>query len=82
VYFVTRESCPWCLCAFFRAPLQRLFTEEFLSEIYNIPSTVHACASHISAWINILSKKPILIGPDSESEQWVAGGKKNANTPL
>jgi ribose-phosphate pyrophosphokinase len=43
---------------------------------------VSHAASHISAWIKYTIEKPILIGPDSESEQWVAEVAKNANAPF
>lgn len=52
-----------------------------LSEIYSIPTTVSHAALHISAWIKYTIEKPVLIGPDSESEQWVAEVAKNANAP-
>jgi ribose-phosphate pyrophosphokinase len=52
-----------------------------LSEIYTIPSRVEHAANHISSWIKYTVEKPILIGPDSESEQWVAEVAKNANAP-
>lgn len=52
-----------------------------LSEIYSIPTTVSHAAHHISAWIKHTIEKPILIGPDGESEQWVAEVAKNANAP-
>lgn len=53
-----------------------------LSEIYSIPTTVSHAASHISAWLKYTIEKPILIGPDGESEQWVAEVAKNANAPF
>ncbi len=43
-----------------------------LSEIYPIPVKVSHAANHISAWIRNNIEKPVLIGPDAESEQWVA----------
>lgn len=52
-----------------------------LSEIYSVPTTVSHAALHISSWIKYTIEKPILIGPDSESEQWVAEVAKNANSP-
>ncbi|MFT4983242.1 MAG: ribose-phosphate pyrophosphokinase [Flavobacterium sp.] len=52
-----------------------------LSEIYSIPTTVSHAANSISTWIKHHIDKPILIGPDSESEQWVAEVAKNANAP-
>ncbi len=50
-----------------------------LSEIYSIPTTVLHAANHISAWIKKNIAKPVLIGPDSESEQWVSQVAKNAD---
>jgi ribose-phosphate pyrophosphokinase len=52
-----------------------------LSEIYSIPSRVEHAADHISAWIKHTIENPILIGPDSESEQWVSKVAQNANAP-
>jgi ribose-phosphate pyrophosphokinase len=43
-----------------------------LAEIYSIPTKVAHAADHISAWIKSNIDKPVLIGPDAESEQWVA----------
>jgi len=43
-----------------------------LAEIYSIPTKVAHAAHHISAWIKNNIDKPVLIGPDAESEQWVA----------
>lgn len=52
-----------------------------LSEIYRIPtSTVHA-APLISDWIANEVADPVLIGPDSESEQWVAAVAGAAGAP-
>jgi ribose-phosphate pyrophosphokinase len=43
-----------------------------LSEIYSIPSKVLHASQLISAYIKQKIKNPLLIGPDSESEQWVS----------
>ncbi len=43
-----------------------------LDEIYSIPSTVVAAAPAVAAWIKTNVSNPVLIGPDSESEQWVS----------
>lgn len=43
-----------------------------LSEIYSIPTKSLHAASEISAWIANNIDNPVLIGPDSESEQWVS----------
>lgn len=53
-----------------------------LSEIYSAPHKVIHAASHISKWISNNVEKPVLIGPDSESEQWVSQVAKNANAPF
>ena len=52
-----------------------------LSEIYSIPSKVLHAANHISDWIKNNIAKPVIIGPDSESEQWVSDVAKKANAP-
>ena len=53
-----------------------------LSEIYGIPSEVVHAANHISDWIKNNVENPILVGPDSESEQWVSVVAKNAGAPF
>lgn len=53
-----------------------------LSEIYSIPSQVLHAADHISNWIQKNIENPVLVGPDSESEQWVSEVAKNANAPF
>lgn len=53
-----------------------------LSEIYDVPTTVTHAADHISEWIKKNVKDPVLIGPDSESEQWVSEVAKNAGAPF
>lgn len=52
-----------------------------LSEIYSIPNTVIHASKNISSWIAKRVENPVLIGPDSESEQWVSKVAKNANAP-
>lgn len=52
-----------------------------LSEIYKIPSKVVHAADHVSVWIKNNVEDPVLIGPDSESEQWVSEVAKNADAP-
>lgn len=52
-----------------------------LSEIYTIPTKVAHAANHISEWIKTNIAKPILIGPDIESKQWVSEVAKKANAP-
>lgn len=52
-----------------------------LNEIYSISNTVVHAASVVSNWIHDHIKKPLLIGPDSESEQWVADVANRAQAP-
>lgn len=53
-----------------------------LGEVYHIPNKVIHAADDISKWIEKNVANPILIGPDSESEQWVAQVASNANAPF
>lgn len=53
-----------------------------LSEVYSIPTKVIHAADLISEWIKNNIKHPVLIGPDSESEQWVSEVAKNAGAPF
>lgn len=58
-----------------------LHRRKSLGEIYSIPADVAHAANHISNWIKNNVTTPILIGPDSESEQWVSEVARNANAP-
>jgi len=53
-----------------------------LSEVYPIPCKVEHAANHISEWIKNNIERPVLVGPDSESEQWVSEVAKNAGAPF
>lgn len=53
-----------------------------LSEIYSVPNKVIHAASHISKWIRGNVENPVLIGPDSESEQWVSQVAQGADAPF
>jgi ribose-phosphate pyrophosphokinase len=52
-----------------------------LNEIYTIPNNVLHAAHLISSWIRSNVNNPVLIGPDSESEQWVSAIAKVADAP-
>ncbi len=52
-----------------------------LSEIYRIPTRVVHTAPLISEWIRTNVGNPHIIGPDSESEQWVSAVAKDAGAP-
>jgi ribose-phosphate pyrophosphokinase len=43
-----------------------------LSEIYSIPAKAVAAAPALAAWIAASVEHPLIVGPDSESEQWAA----------
>jgi ribose-phosphate pyrophosphokinase len=52
-----------------------------LGELYAIPTRVIHAATLISNWISTNVNNPIIIGPDSESEQWVAAVARDAGSP-
>ncbi len=53
-----------------------------LGEIYSIPSRVEHAAPMIAAWIRTRVKRPVIVGPDSESEQWVSEVADMAGAPF
>lgn len=52
-----------------------------LDEVYSVPATTLHTAPLLSAWIKAEVERPLLIGPDAESEQWVAAVAQDANAP-
>jgi ribose-phosphate pyrophosphokinase len=52
-----------------------------LADIYRIPTHVVHAAPLISQWIKQHLDNPLIIGPDSESEQWVSAVAKDAGAP-
>jgi ribose-phosphate pyrophosphokinase len=52
-----------------------------LDEIYRIPTRVVHAAPLIARWVSAQVERPLLIGPDSESEQWVAEVAAGAGAP-
>jgi ribose-phosphate pyrophosphokinase len=52
-----------------------------LDEIYSVPSRALHAAPLIAQWIGDNIEKPLLIGPDRESEQWVAAVARGAEAP-
>lgn len=52
-----------------------------LEEIYSIPCRAVRAAPAISNWIRTHLPDPLLIGPDRESEQWVAAAADGAGAP-
>lgn len=53
-----------------------------MSEIYSVPCRVIHASELISKWIRDNVEKPLIIGPDSESEQWVSEVAENAGAPF
>lgn len=52
-----------------------------LDEIYRIPTRVVRTAPLIARWVAAQVARPLFIGPDSESEQWVAEVAAAAGAP-
>jgi ribose-phosphate pyrophosphokinase len=53
-----------------------------MNEIYSIPCHILHAAPAISQWIKHNIPNALLIGPDSESEQWVSQVAKDAGAPF
>ena len=53
-----------------------------LEAIYSIPTHVVGSAPAIAEWIAANEKASVLIGPDSESEQWVGEVARRAGAPF
>ena len=52
-----------------------------LSEVYTIPNDVVHAAPAIAAWVAQQVPTPIFVGPDEESEQWVAAVARMSQAP-
>lgn len=52
-----------------------------LDELYRVPTRVVRSAPLIAAWVKDKVARPLLIGPDAESEQWVSEVARNAGAP-
>ena len=52
-----------------------------LADIYSIPTHVVHAAPLIAEWIKANVTNPLIIGPDSESEQWVAAVASDVGAP-
>ncbi|MFM9938737.1 MAG: ribose-phosphate pyrophosphokinase [Hyphomicrobiaceae bacterium] len=53
-----------------------------MSEIYSVPVAVCHAAPKLSSWISEFVFDAIVIGPDSESEQWVSAVASAAGVPF
>lgn len=52
-----------------------------LREVFHIPAYVAHAGSVIADWLGHETRRPLLVGPDSESEQWVAAVARAADAP-
>ena len=52
-----------------------------LDEVYSIPATRVSAAEPMATWVQREVERPILVGPDSESEQWVSEVASKAGLP-
>lgn len=52
-----------------------------LADLYTIPTRVVHAAPLLADWIRTEVEEPLLIGPDSESEQWVDAVAERADAP-
>jgi ribose-phosphate pyrophosphokinase len=52
-----------------------------LAEIYTVPALVVHAAPALAAWIQQHVQRPLLVGPDIESEQWVSAVAARAGAP-
>lgn len=53
-----------------------------LAELYPVPTRVVHAAPRIAEWIATEIEQPVLIGPDSESAQWVGDVAEHAGSPV
>jgi len=52
-----------------------------LDQIYNLKSKVLHANPYVASWVKTNIKRPIVIGPDSESEQWAASAAEIIGCP-
>lgn len=53
-----------------------------MSEIYTIPARVVHAADAVASWIRNHVDRPVLIGPDEESGQWVSAVARTSGAPF
>jgi ribose-phosphate pyrophosphokinase len=53
-----------------------------LSQVYSVPARVVHAADSVAAWVRAEVRKPLLIGPDEESAQWVDDVARRAEAPF
>ncbi len=82
---VTSEYFAAMICSFADSIAtvdSHLHRRESLSEIYSIPNLNAAAAGEISEWVRNNVRDPVIVGPDSESEQWVSEVAQMAGAPF
>jgi ribose-phosphate pyrophosphokinase len=52
-----------------------------LADVYEVPATAVTAAPAIATWLRAQVAKPVLIGPDAESAQWVRAVATLADAP-
>jgi ribose-phosphate pyrophosphokinase len=52
-----------------------------LDAVYSIPTAIARAAGPIAAWIRAEIPRPVLVGPDAESAQWVAAVAAGCDAP-
>lgn len=52
-----------------------------LSEIYRIPTRVLHAGTAIAEWVGTHVERPLIVGPDEESEQWVRAAAQLVGSP-
>jgi ribose-phosphate pyrophosphokinase len=58
-----------------------LHRRKSLSEIYSVPAVAMHAAPLLAEWIGGAVERPLLIGPDAESSQWVEAVARGAGAP-
>lgn len=70
------EFCDWMVTVD-----PHLHRHHKLNEIYSIPTKVVRAAPVIGDWIAANVERPVIVGPDAESEQWAAKVAKSVGCP-
>lgn len=53
-----------------------------LDDVYSIPTRVASSAAAIAGWIRAHVARPVLVGPDAESQQWVTAVAAACDAPF
>lgn len=81
---ITSRTYAAMLSPFFNAMITvdpHLHRINSLGEIYRMPTSVVSSAPLIAAWVRAHVVNPLLVGPDSESAQWVTAIASAAGAP-